>query len=79
MMPPASWLSDRDDPRVVAALKRRCPSCNAQPSERCTLRSPMRGCCGATPADECNSRIPTPTGIVHQIRVPKRLLFREAS
>lgn len=31
------WLNDHDDPRVLAALKQRCPACAAVPGAVCTV------------------------------------------
>ncbi|UVO12832.1 hypothetical protein NM962_01285 [Mycobacterium sp. SVM_VP21] len=54
-----AWLSDRDDERVQAALRRRC------------------GLCGERSGSDCSDLFgrPLATGIVHMIRVPKRVLL----
>lgn len=53
-----AWRVDRDDPRVQAALQQRC------------------GLCGERPGSDCSDLAgrPLSTGIVHEARVPKRVL-----
>ncbi|KLO31598.1 hypothetical protein ABW16_01840 [Mycolicibacter heraklionensis] len=56
-----TWLSDRNDPRVQAALERSCGVCTAPAGHDChTIIAPWRA---------------LSTGIVHMTRVPKRALF----
>lgn len=57
------WSCDPDDPRVVAALTRKCDACGTPAGRRCLmLGRPLAS--GA---------------VVHQIRVPEKLLLGEAS
>lgn len=35
------WLTDPDDPRVIAALTRRCTICGAKPDQPCTWQPPL--------------------------------------
>ncbi|TDH57529.1 hypothetical protein E2F47_01805 [Mycobacterium eburneum] len=61
-----SWLSDRGDHRVVAALGRRCPACKARPDHDCGW---WRN----------GQHWKLKTGVVHMVRVPEDLLFGRAS
>lgn len=55
------WMADPDDPRTKAALEKKCPACSARPGRECGW---WRG----------GHFWRLETGIVHQIRVPIRVL-----
>lgn len=59
------WTTRRDSPKVQAALKTACKLCLAQPDEDCRSIG--------------DARKPLSVGIVHMVRVPETVLFKEES
>lgn len=56
------WLTDRNDPRVQAAIAKKCGICPAKPGQDCH-----------------HGGHPLLRGIIHEARVPQKLIDQEAS